>query len=741
MKFLTDKAARADREAESADGRTVVVGVKLDAGIRELLTWVLVNVAQCGDRVIVLHVIRSSAGNSIVESSSFISVEKELNAVLAAYEGFCNLKQIDLELKISWGSSIRRVLAQETISVSASKLIVGISKNTQGLNYYSVTIAKYCAKKVSGGCLVLGVNNGNIVYQKEAAGNSKEDEVFFGSEFLGSCKINGRTGKAADESARRCLPSASMSRLSCDRLYSYAANLSSRFYLVKNENFPAQDSVFEPLCSPSSDGNFHTLSESGKGSSGAVSMKNHEHIRESDQRRRGWPLFRWAFLSRNKSSSRGNQKDASVVQLTLKHPFQHSVSNFDCNGVVESTSPVISKELLSLREKYSSICRLFSLKELEQATSNFSSENIIGKGGSSRVYKGRLTDNRELAVKILVPSDDLLRNFITEIEIMSNLFHKNIISLTGFCFENDYHILIYDFLSRGSLEDNLHGLCWDKRYKIAVGVAEALEYLHDNSSTEPVIIHRDVKSSNILLSDDFEPRLSDFGLAQLASSSLQNTCTDLEGTFGYLAPECFTYGKIDEKVDVYAFGVVLLELLSGRKPVCSDCPKGEESLVLWVINVFNYTFFGIYTYLNPEAQLRSEAKPNLRDWKLKHVLDSSLGENFNTDEMERMCLAAFLCIRRAPRHRPNIARIMKLLKGDDEAVKWANVELRASMAPDDIDDESTTKYSNIQSHINLALLGIHEDDDLSVSSRAHSFGLATSETSLEEYWKEMSSFN
>lgn len=327
-------------------------------------------------------------------------------------------------------------------------------------------------------------------------------------------------------------------------------------------------------------------------------------------------------------------------------------------------------------------------------------------------------------MKILESSDDLLKNFITEIEIMSNLHHKNIISLAGFCFENDYLMLIYDFLSRGSLEDNLHdikggkaGLCWDKRYKIAVGVAEALEYLHDNSSTEPVIIHRDVKSSNILLSDDFEPQLSDFGLAQLASSSIQNTtCTDLEGTFGYLAPECFTYGKIDEKVDVYAFGVVLLELLSGRKPVCSDCPKGEESLVLW-------------------------AKPILRDWNLEKVFDSNLRENFNKDEMEWVCLAAFLCIRRAPRHRPNISRIMKLLKGDDEAVMWAKVELGASMAPDDMDDESATKYSNIQSHINLALLGIHEDDNLSLSSRAHSFGLATSETSLEEYLKELSSFS
>lgn len=377
MKFLIDEATKVDKQqAERELGRTVVVGIKLDAGIRELLTWVLVNVAQCGDRVIALHVIRSSAGNSteninsfLTESSSVISVEKELNAVLAAYEGFCNLKQIDLKLKISRGTSIRRVLAQETSSASASKLIVGISKNTQGLNYYSVTVAKYCAKKVNGGCLVLGVNNGNIVYQKETAGNSKGDEVFFGGEFGRSCKINEGTGKAGDEPARRsfrCLRSAPVARFSCDWLYSYASNMSSRFYLVKNENFPAQGCVYEHLCSPCSNGNYHTLSESGEGSFNAVSpVKEHEHISESADRGYGWSLLRWAFLSRKKSSSHENKKDASVPQFTKKHTSQHSVTKFDCNGVVESISPAIS-ELLSLREKYSSFCRLFSLKELEQ---------------------------------------------------------------------------------------------------------------------------------------------------------------------------------------------------------------------------------------------------------------------------------------------------------------------------------------------------------------------------------------
>ncbi|CDP09689.1 unnamed protein product [Coffea canephora] len=172
---------------------------------------------------------------------------------------------------------------------------------------------------------------------------------------------------------------------------------------------------------------------------------------------------------------------------------------------------------------------------------------MVGKGGSSKVYKGCLPDGKELAVKLLKPSEawfkvsflgihvsqNHLVPFVLEIEIITALNHKNIISLFGFCFEDNHLLLVYDFLSRGSLEENLHrykkdplAFGWNQRYKVAVGVAKALEHLH-NRDAQPVI-HRDVKSSNILLSDDFEPQLSDFGLAKWASTtSTHITCTDL----------------------------------------------------------------------------------------------------------------------------------------------------------------------------------------------------------------------
>ena len=192
------------------------------------------------------------------------------------------------------------------------------------------------------------------------------------------------------------------------------------------------------------------------------------------------------------------------------------------------------------------------------------SDNFIGIGGSSRVYRGSLSNGREVAVKILKQTEDVLNDFVAEIDIITTLHHKNIISLLGFCVEDKNLLLVYNYLSRGSLEENLHGTffnqllrfnydqgpkqkClvsnsgskkdmlafqWRERYKVAMGVAEALDYLH-NSASQPVI-HRDVKSSNILLSDDFEPQLSDFGLARWASiSTTHMICSDVAGTFGY----------------------------------------------------------------------------------------------------------------------------------------------------------------------------------------------------------------
>uniref|UniRef100_A0A6N2M502 Protein kinase domain-containing protein n=1 Tax=Salix viminalis TaxID=40686 RepID=A0A6N2M502_SALVM len=459
-------------------------------------------------------------------------------------------------------------------------------------------------------------------------------------------------------------------------------------------------------------------------------------IRQVPELKPGWPLLRSAVVPHRKTSCRSIVRQISVVQWAMRLPSrQLSLSTVNSDhrqdvsdkgeeqlsldgesgaivavGMETATAPPspdhnsrsLPKEFEGLHEKYSATCRLFRYQELLSATSNFLAENLIGKGGSSQVYKGCLPDGRELAVKILKKYEDVPKEFVREIEIITTLHHKNIISLLGFCFEEKNLLLVYDFLSRGSLEENLHGnkkdphaFCWNERCKVALGIAEALDYLH-SCNAQPVI-HTDVKSSNILLSDDFEPQLSDFGLAKWApTSSSHIICNDVAGTFGYLAPEYFMYGKVNNKIDVYAFGVVLLELLSGKKPISNDLPKGQESLVMW-------------------------AKPLLNGGKVSQLLDPILGDSFDRDQMERMVLAATLCVRHSPRARPPMSLVVKLLQGDAEVTKWARQQVNDVEESDVLDDEACPR-SNLQSHLNLALLDV-EDDSLSSSSIEQSISL------------------
>ncbi|KAG0499764.1 hypothetical protein HPP92_004455 [Vanilla planifolia] len=663
-------------EADDAWGKTVVVGIKMEAESRELLTWALVKAVNSGDRVIALHVLPSAAEVSDTDGkpSSLISLAKAFDAVLAVYEGFCNLKQVDLKLKVRRGSSIRKILVEEASSVSASKLILGVAKGHHGICSSSTTVAKYCTKKLSRGCLVLAIDNGKIIFQKEG---SKCPYAFFQKNLSTKRdKLRGEHGKLVNTE----------NPVSYGQLTSPGNRLTSA---LGAEELP----VHEPV------------NESEKEISLAlVSVKKHESsmgcvsilTRDFPDVKPGWPLIR---------RIPGWYSTSAMVHPDLKP------------GKAEAAAKcVFDDELLSLRDKYSSMCRFLSYRELMQATSNFSSDKIIGKGGSSTVYLGCLDDGKKVAVKILKPSVNVLKDFLPEIEIITKLHHKNIISLYGFCAENQHLALVYDFLSRGSLEDNLldksNHLGWAERYKIAVGVAEALSYLHSNDGTQPVI-HRDVKSSNILLSDSFEPQLSDFGLAQWAESPPQNrentACNDLAGTFGYLAPEYFMYGKIDEKVDIYAFGVVLLELVSGRKPVCNGCPKGQESLVMW-------------------------AKPSLLSGKFEQLVDSLLGDNYVFDEMETMLLAASLCIRQSPHFRPSAALVLKLLQGDCEAIERARLESRDMLAFNGLDNGAGISSPLIQSHISLALLDV-EDDVLSIGSTDQSDNFLTGNVSLEDFLK------
>ncbi|KAG7589413.1 Protein kinase domain [Arabidopsis suecica] len=284
---------------------------------------------------------------------------------------------------------------------------------------------------------------------------------------------------------------------------------------------------------------------------------------------------------------------------------------------------------------------LFSYEELVKATNGFSQENLLGEGGFGCVYKGILPDGRVVAVKQLkIGGGQGDREFKAEVETLSRIHHRHLVSIVGHCISGDRRLLIYDYVSNNDLYFHLHGeksvLDWATRVKIAAGAARGLAYLHEDC--HPRIIHRDIKSSNILLEENFDARVSDFGLARLALDCNTHITTRVIGTFGYMAPEYASSGKLTEKSDVFSFGVVLLELITGRKPVDTSQPLGDESLVEWARPLISHA-------------IETEEFVSLADPKL--------GGNYVESEMFRMIEAAGACVRHLATKRPRMGQIVR----------------------------------------------------------------------------------
>ncbi|CAK9145529.1 unnamed protein product [Ilex paraguariensis] len=236
----------------------------------------------------------------------------------------------------------------------------------------------------------------------------------------------------------------------------------------------------------------------------------------------------------------------------------------------------------------------FTFRELAAATKNFKSECMLGEGGFGRVYKGRLESTGQVVAVKQLDRNGLQgnREFLVEVLMLSLLHHQNLVNLIGYCADGDQRLLVYEFMPLGSLEDHLHELPpdkepldWNTRMKIAAGAAKGLEYLHDKAN--PPVIYRDLKSSNILLDEDYHPKLSDFGLAKLGPvGDKTHVSTRVMGTYGYCAPEYAMTGQLTLKSDVYSFGVVFLEIITGRKAIDNTRPQGEQNLVAWARPLF-----------------------------------------------------------------------------------------------------------------------------------------------------------
>uniref|UniRef100_A0A2P2NFS8 non-specific serine/threonine protein kinase n=1 Tax=Rhizophora mucronata TaxID=61149 RepID=A0A2P2NFS8_RHIMU len=302
----------------------------------------------------------------------------------------------------------------------------------------------------------------------------------------------------------------------------------------------------------------------------------------------------------------------------------------------------------------------FTYNELVQATNGFSTQNLLGEGGFGCVHKGILADGQEVAVKQLkIGGSQGEREFRAEVEIISRVHHRHLVSLVGYCISEHQRLLVYDYVPNNTLHYHLHAFAgegrpvmdWATRVKVAAGAARGIAYLHEDC--HPRIIHRDIKSSNILLDSNYEAQVSDFGLAKLALELESNThvTTRVMGTFGYMAPEYATSGKLTEKSDVYSFGVVLLEIITGRKPVDASQPLGDESLVEWA------------------RPLLTEA---LDSEDLEALVDPRLRKNYVASEMFRMIEAAAACVRHSAAKRPRMSQVVRALDSLDELSDLSN---------------------------------------------------------------------
>ncbi|KDO62429.1 hypothetical protein CISIN_1g008650mg [Citrus sinensis] len=531
----------------------ILIGFSLDPNdSKELLSWAIKVLAQPNDRIVAIHVLvgeeSKKRGSMAKRQSQIRRAKAHVISMLGEFAGTSQSKQVNLEAKVGFSTSIGRGLIEEAKSISADYLVLRGSRNHS--NKMSRDVTRYCFQHAPGGCTI---------------------------------HIFGET-KSENPSPRTVLD-----------------ELEGESNTTEDDTFSVEDS---------------SISQSPP----------------------------QAPKTKGLSNTRMRMSPGKFFTSILSSPLRKR------NGS------------LSNKEKHQPLLTCFSYEEISSATNNFHSENMVGQGGYSEVYKGNLSDGRKIAVKRLAKDNKDAKKekeFLMELGIIGHVCHPNTATLVGCCIENGLY-LIFNFSQNGNLDAALHderskSLEWPIRYKIVLGVARGLHYLHKGCKRR--IIHRDIKASNVLLGPDFEPQITDFGLAKwLPNKCTHHAAIPIEGTFGYLAPEYFMHGIIDEKTDVFAFGVLLLEIITGRKPVDSS----RQNLVLW-------------------------AKPLMESGNLTELVDPSLEGEYDTDQMHRLVLIADYCVRQTSAWRPSMSEVLELLTSghDSEFAKsWRMPEFTS----DELDD-------------------------------------------------------
>lgn len=316
----------------------------------------------------------------------------------------------------------------------------------------------------------------------------------------------------------------------------------------------------------------------------------------------------------------------------------------------------------------------FHFRELQIATNNFSSKNILGKGGFGIVYKGLLQDGSIVAVKRLRDGNAVGGEiqFQTEVEMISLAVHRNLLRLSGFCMTTSERILVYPYMSNGSVASRLKGkpvLDWATRKRIALGAARGLLYLHEQC--DPKIIHRDVKAANILLDDYCEAVVGDFGLAKLLDHEDSHVTTAVRGTVGHIAPEYLSTGQSSEKTDVFGFGILLLELITGQRALEFGKAANQKGAMLdWVKKIH-------------------------QEKKLDMLVDKDLNNNYDKIELEEMVRVALLCTQFLPGHRPKMSEVVRMLEGDGLAERWEASQRAEATKCKPNEFSSSERYSDL----------------------------------------------
>ncbi|XP_027183942.1 wall-associated receptor kinase 5-like [Coffea eugenioides] len=324
-----------------------------------------------------------------------------------------------------------------------------------------------------------------------------------------------------------------------------------------------------------------------------------------------------------------------LIATLLYHKLRKKKDEIRKKNFFRRNGGLLLKQQMSSSRGSISETKIFTKEELYKATNNFSENRVLGKGGLGTVYKGMLLDGSIVAVKKSNKvNEDQIVQFINEVSILSQVNHRHIVKLLGCCLETEVPLLVYEYVSNGTLSNHLHDesnvrtISWENRLRIAGESAGALAYMHSHAST--AIFHRDIKSSNILLDENFRAVISDFGLSRSVPTDKSHLTTLVGGTFGYLDPEYLMTGQLNDRSDVYAFGVVLAELLTGQKAVSSD--KENEGLVI-------------------------QFQSSMNEGRLFNILDGTVSTEGQHEEITVVAMLAKKCMELNSRNRPTMKEV------------------------------------------------------------------------------------